>query len=48
MPGETAVLFARGNLVVLLRNVGAKVMGLGPLARRFDQQIIGRGGVEVG
>ena len=37
MPGETAVLFARANLVVLLRNAGPKITELGTLARGFDQ-----------
>ena len=42
MPGETAVLFARANLVVLMRNAGPKTMALGTLARHFDDAIIRR------
>lgn len=40
MPEETAVLFARANLVVLMRNAGPKIMELGTLARDFDDSLI--------
>jgi hypothetical protein len=41
MPNETALLFARGNLVILLRNSGPIVKELGALARTLDQLLIG-------
>jgi len=44
VPGEGAILFARGNLVVALRNAGAETIALGDIARRYDENLRARPG----
>jgi hypothetical protein len=44
MPGESAVVFTRGNVVVVMRNAGPKVQGLGPAAAGLDQALLRRAG----
>jgi len=39
MPKKTMTLFARGNLVVLMRNAGEKVANVAPTARALDEQL---------
>jgi len=39
VPGEGAVLLARGNLVVLIRNAGEETLALNDIARRFDENL---------
>jgi hypothetical protein len=39
---ETVVLFARANLVLLLRNAGRSVQPLAPLATQLDQTLISK------
>jgi hypothetical protein len=40
MPGNTAILFARGNLAVQVRNAGPRVQALAQLAATFEQALI--------
>jgi hypothetical protein len=42
LPGEGAIAFVRGNLVVILRNAGDETIPLGDLARRFDENLRAR------
>jgi hypothetical protein len=44
MPGETAIVFARGHVVAALRNAGRSVEPLGNEARILDELISPRGG----
>lgn len=41
-PGETAILFARANLVFLLRNGGRNVQPVTQFATQFDETLIGK------
>lgn len=41
-PGETVVLFARANMVFLLRNAGRKVQPLTSFARQFDETLVSK------
>ncbi|HSK72371.1 MAG TPA: hypothetical protein VK892_11780 [Pyrinomonadaceae bacterium] len=41
-PGETTALFARANLVILLRNAGRKVQPVTQLAAKFDETLISK------
>jgi hypothetical protein len=42
VPGEGAIVFARANLVLVLRNAGAETISLGDVARRFDENLRAR------
>ena len=42
MPSETAVLFARANLVALVRNAGPDVVAVGDPARSLDADLVRR------
>jgi hypothetical protein len=44
VPGEGAIVFARANLLVALRNAGAETISLGDLARRYDENLRARPG----
>ncbi len=41
-PRETVMLFARANLVLLLRNAGRAVQSLAPLAGQLDETLVSR------
>jgi len=43
-PGETAIVFARGNRMATVRNAGRRVVPLGDLARALDALLSPRGG----
>jgi hypothetical protein len=47
-PGDTLVLFARGNLVILLRNSGSELMSMSPIASQFDSTLISKEGAGEG
>lgn len=40
--GDTMILFARANLVVLIRNAGPTVVGVGHIARQLDRFLLRR------
>ncbi len=42
VPGNTSALYARANLVVLLRNAGQETIPVADFARRFDQDLTRR------
>lgn len=42
VPGETAIVFARANLVAMMRNAGPELVPLAEIARRFDAFIAAR------
>jgi hypothetical protein len=42
VPDDTAILFARSNLVVMMRNAGPELVPLAEIARRFDASIAAR------
>jgi hypothetical protein len=43
-PGETAIVFVRGNTVASTRNAGRRVVPLGNVARTLDRLLEGRSG----
>ena len=43
-PGETAIVFARGNVMATIRNAGRRVVPLGDVARTLDALLSPRGG----
>jgi hypothetical protein len=42
VPGETMVLFARANLVIMLRNAGSELTSMTPIAEQFDSSLISK------